>query len=407
MSDAAPTKLAGGSAAAVARSPVRRPGVQRVAIVLAAGSARGGKERVVQHLARELTGLGVAPLLVNLEPAGEFLDEVRAAGLPACALGSSRGGDLRALIRLVRRLRRFRPDIVNVHDRASLPYAALAGLLAGRPPIVMSCHGLLLKGLGRARWPERWAMRRVSAVTAVSLRAADEYGETMGWRGPVSVIDNGVPVADPADTLRRRTREALGLDDSTFALLAVGNLKPEKGYEDLLDALSLLRQRAPGRALTVLIAGGRQDESYARMLDGQQSRLGVSETVRFLGFRQDGPALYAAADAFVLHSRKEGLPMVLLEAMAAGKPVVATAVGGVPGVVSDGVSGLLVPPREPAQLADAILRLMTDPDLASRLAQCGRQVVGKRYGSGAMARRYLDVYERVRSSAPGAKEDPS
>ncbi len=360
----------------------------------------GGKERVVMHLATEFAARELVPLVVCLMDRGEFGGQLQARGIPMVPLHSVRAYDWRGVLRLTSVLRQFRPDVINVHDRSSLPYVFLANRLGPKCPIVLSCHGLRLQDAPRPRMRDRLAMRGVQAVTAVSGRTAAEYSQALGWEGKVEIVSNGVPVPPIAPEIRQAARKALGLPETTFTLLAVGNVNPEKGYEDLLDAAVLLR-RQTAAPFVVLVAGSMANRVCWATLDAQARRLGLGDIVRFLGLRRDTPALYSAADAFVLSSRKEGLPMVLLEAMASGLPVIATCVGGVPSVVTDRENGLLVPPRSPEALSDAMAEICNAPSLRRHLGARARERVERDYSVERMASRYLSVYERAMSRTAG------
>ncbi|MBE3098098.1 MAG: glycosyltransferase family 4 protein [Planctomycetes bacterium] len=367
--------------------------VKRVAIVISE-LRPGGAERVVVHVAGTLAARGVEPLVVCLQRRGPLGDELLGRGVRVVALESLRGYDIPAVVRLARVLRQFRPDVINVHDRSSLPYAFIANRLGGRRPMVFSCHGLLLQDESRLRRRDRMAARDLRALTAVSEQAGAEYARMLNWPGRVDLVPNGVPLPPPHDDLARASqRSQLGVPQDAFVFLAVGNSKPEKGYEDLLEAAALLRHC--GRRFLVLVAGAQPADAYADSLASVMSRLGLDGTVRFLGYRADVAALYSAADAFVLSSRKEGLPMVLLEAMAAGLPVVATRVGAVPSVVQDGSDGLLVDAAFPAGLAEAMLRLLSERPLGNRLGKAARSRIRERYSVERMTEGYLAVFERA------------
>ena len=229
-------------------------------------------------------------------------------------------------------------------------------------------------------------------VTAVSPTAAEEYVRLLGWHGKVEVIDNGTPPIARSVELRVDVRRSLDLADDTFVFLAVGNVKPEKGFNDLLAAAASLRELAAGRKFAVLIAGGAADaECYAGLI-ARHKALGLDGVVQFLGFRPDTPALYSAADAFVLSSRKEGLPMVLLEAMSSGLPVTATVVGAVPEVIRPNTDGLLVAPTAVDALAHAMYRIMAEPALRVSLGKAARARIAEQYSVPRMAERYLEVY---------------
>jgi glycosyltransferase involved in cell wall biosynthesis len=369
--------------------------VRRVALVI--GELRpGGAERVVVHLGTALRERGVDPRVITLGPRGPLADDLEKAGVSVACLGSTRGYDVGCLWRLRGILRRFRPDVVHVHDRASLPYVTAAARLGGSPPVVYTGHGLILGEPERARLRYRLAARRIAAMTAVSEEVAARHARYLGWRGVVDVVPNGVPDPGHDPARRDQVRGELGIAPGTFVFLSVGNARPEKGFEDLLRAAVLLRDGQAARPWVAVVAGTVADTPYCRDLRAQQEALRLQEAVRFLGFRQDVGSLYAAADAFVLSSRSEGLPMAVLEAMMSGLPVIATRVGGVPSAVAD--AGRLVEARAPGDLAAAMATLLEDPALCEALGRRGRERAIEAFGVDRMAARYLEVFERVASS---------
>jgi glycosyltransferase involved in cell wall biosynthesis len=181
----------------------------------------------------------------------------------------------------------------------------------------------------------------------------------------------------------------LDCDESTCVFLAVGNPRPEKAFEDLLDAVATLKARHTGN-FVVAIAGTLADNAYCQGLMDKLEQLDLADYCRFLGFRDDTAALYSAADCFVLSSRSEGLPMVILEAMSAALPVISTNVGGISDAVGDHV--LLVETQQPHQLADAMQRIMNDEAIRESLAENGRNYVEKHFGLSRMLAEYLNWY---------------
>jgi len=170
--------------------------VRRVAMVISE-MRPGGAERVVVHLTGTLAARGVELLVVCLQNEGPLAEELKSRGVRVVALKSLRGYDIPAVVRLARVLRQFRPDVINVHDRSSLPYVVLANRIAGRRPVVFSAYGLLFQAMGKARWLNRWSMRHVAAMTAVSAETAQEYAQQLGWPETVTVIPTGVPTFSP------------------------------------------------------------------------------------------------------------------------------------------------------------------------------------------------------------------
>lgn len=354
----------------------------------------GGMERVVVHLAKGLAARNIPVLVVCLQGEGLLASEFEGTAVRLTALNSFSGKDLSAVWRLRQELARFQPTVINLHDYASLPYALAANALAGRRPILFTAHGLLYEGFESLKKRNRFLSRFISAFSAVSDKVAARHRDYLTWPRPIEIIANGVPAVPRDAKDRERVRTELGCEPGTVLFLAVGNPRPEKAFEDLIDAVALLREQlGPERPFRVAVAGTLNDGDYCRMLRQRLDERGVGDCCTFLGFRQDTAALYAAADAFVLSSRSEGLPMVILEAMMAGLPVVATQVGGIPDAV--GEQALLVDPAQPAQLAASMARLLTEPALAETLAAAGKAHVERTFGVERMVGEYVGWYERI------------
>lgn len=376
--------------AAKGNAPVRSTNVERVAIVISQLRV-GGAERVVVHLAAALASLAVQPLVICIKEKGEFARELEPCGVPVVALQSLRGYDVRAVFRLAGQLRAFQPSVVNVHDYSSVPYVVLAGFLSPRCPIVFTAHGLLYEGFEALRRRYRFFSRRLAAIVAVSPQVRDRHVSYLNWPGTTHVIPNGVPDVQRRAEERLAVRKELGLDENEFVFLAVGNARPEKAFEDLIAAASEVRQQCRGRPFCVLIAGRLAGDAYGDQVRRAAQASGV-EGLRLLGYRSDVERFYSAADAFVMSSRSEGLPMVLLEAMMAGLPVIGTRVGGIPEAVPADC-GLLVDPGQPGQLAQAMLVLLTAKEnVCERMGSQARQWAAKEFGVGKMVQRYLGVY---------------
>lgn len=366
--------------------------IRRVALVLTE-LRPGGMERVVTHLATTLPEMGVLPVVVCLENRGELAGGLDEAGVEVVALESFRGFDLKAMWRLKKLVASFGVQVVNVHDSTSLPYTAGARLMGGRAPIVFTGHGLLYEGFEKPKLRYRLPAKFVSAVTAVSEPVAERHAVHLGWTGSVDVIPNGVPVIERREDERGRIRRELGIDESTTVFLSVGNARPEKGFEDLLESAAALQQQDAG-PFCWLVVGKMPETDYCTMLRQKHRQLKLDGVVNFVGFRSDVESFYSAADVLVMPSRSEGLPMVILEAMTAGLPIVATAVGGIPEALEGG-AGLVVPPRRPADLAEALGRVMGDASLRADLGETARRRSAEKYSVQAMTRGYLEVYRRV------------
>jgi glycosyltransferase involved in cell wall biosynthesis len=290
-----------------------------------------------------------------------------------------------------------------MHGHWVVPGGALAA--AARPglPLVVSLHGsdvFVAERNALARAIARRVFGRAGAITACSEDLARRAGALGAPPARIEVVPYGVDVDrfKPDADARRAVRAALGGSADDPLVVAAGRLVRKKGFEFLIDALPLVE---PTRTV-VAIAGGGDLESELR---ARAARLGVSDRVRFLGDRpQDEVArLFAAADVAVVPSVRDdsgnvdGLPNVLLEALAAATPVVATPAGGIGAVVRDGDTGRIVPERDPAALAAAIGSLLADPAQARRLADRGRALVQTRFGWPAAAERFEAAYDRAQA----------
>jgi glycosyltransferase involved in cell wall biosynthesis len=279
-------------------------------------------------------------------------------------------------VRLWQLVRAFRPDIVHAHSSKAGLLGRVAARLARVRHIVYTPHGHVFHGYFDPRRTrrfialERWAARFTDRiVTLTDAEAAQHLAAGVGRRGQFVTIPRGVSLAAPAaaSAAAAGVRARLALPAGAPLIGAVSRLTPVKGLRYLLAAMPTILARCPEAHLAIGGDGEQRAEleAYARELD-------LAARVHFLGFLADpGPAI-AALDVFVLPSINEAQGRVLVRAMALGRPVVAARVGGVPEILDGGEAGLLVPPADPAGLAEAISGLLLRPDQASRLAAAGR-----------------------------------
>ncbi|HYB27420.1 MAG TPA: glycosyltransferase [Solirubrobacteraceae bacterium] len=283
------------------------------------------------------------------------------AGVNVLCLDRPATWSVRPWTRLLRLLAREQIDVIHAHmPRASVPGSILARL--ARVPVVISHeHGSMLDGKVMRPFLDRNVVGRLStAVLAVSEWDRQQLIERERLRPDlIRVFPNAIPPPPEGDGAAPREVE---LPPGTALIGAIGRLYEEKGYDCLIRAVALLKTR--GLSVRCVIAGiGPEEQRLLQMI----AKLGVAEEIRMLGHREDVPDIVRALDVAVLPSRREGSPLALIEYMALGAPIVATAVGGVPELITDGVHGLLVPPRDSEALAAAIERLLEDRGLARRL----------------------------------------
>jgi glycosyltransferase involved in cell wall biosynthesis len=242
--------------------------------------------------------------------------------------------------------------------------------------------------------------RVAAGYVAVSDAVRRHHLAAFGVRAPVEVIHNALDPAPfaPDPALRRAARARLGIAPDQPLVGTVGNLFPgKKGYEVLLEAVPEVVRRHPG---AVFLAVGRDVGGLRARLEARAAELGVAHAFRCLGAQDDVPALLNALDLFVSPSRREGFPFVLLEAMSAALPVVATRVGGSPELVEDGRTGILAPPGDPGALAAFVCALLADPARARELGRAGRERVLARFTAPRMVARYQAVFEAAVAAAP-------
>lgn len=358
---------------------------------------RGGLERVVIDLARAQAAAGHDVQVVCLFREGQLAPELAAAGVPVTACLKRGGPDLAALRRLRERLRAQRTEVLHTHNPAAHYYGALAARAEGTARLVTTRHGM-----GNAPFTIRrevlfrLALAGTSAVALVCRRARDNFvRHRIVPASRAVVVPNGIPVeafGAGGEAARLAARRALGVEPGVFLAGIVGRLNPVKDHATLLAAMVPLRAAVPGATLAV-IGGGALREA----LEAQAAALGLGEAVRFLGDRDDVKALLAGLDAFVLSSISEGYSISLLEASAAGLPIVATDVGGNGEIVEDGVTGRLVPSRDAAALADALAALGRDAPARLAMGEAARRWAREHATIGTMAARYEALY---RGEAP-------
>jgi sugar transferase (PEP-CTERM/EpsH1 system associated) len=354
----------------------------------------GGAEKVLVHILKHLDRSRFDPAVVSLYGGdGPIADEIRALDVPVTDLGMSAKWRLDALWRLYRLLRRERPAILHT----SLFHANTLGRIVGRlarVPIIVTWRQNVDIG-GRVReLINRWTTRLDDRVVAVSRLVRDaEVERARVSPDKVTIIYNCVDTdvyTARGPRAAAQVRKNLGIAPDTLLVGTVGRLHPQKGIADLITAMMQMKLLVPNARLLLVGEGQLRDG-----LEILAESLCVSDVVVFAGARTDVPQILSALDLFVLPSLWEGLPLALLEAASVGLPVVATAVGGTPEVVMDGVTGLLVPPRDPDALAEAILTLLHDPDLRQRMGQAGQERVREHFSVEQMVKETEGLYQRL------------
>jgi glycosyltransferase involved in cell wall biosynthesis len=350
----------------------------------------GGAQRLTLATLRHLDRERFAPAIVCARGGGALVPRARADGVEVLELGRlARPFDLGAVAAIAAALAGLGARILHVqlYSRSS-PYFRAAARRAGTP-VVVAHEWSRPSRPGRARRLADRLLRPGTRFLATSAAQRRELIEA-GVRGSeIEVLLSGIELAPFGDIAREAARAELGLEPGRPIVLVPARLQPVKGHADLIALLPALRERVPD--LLVLCAG---TGPLAAELPGRAESAGVAEMVRFLGHRGDIPRLMAAADLVALPSRAEGVPSALLEAMAARRAVVATAVGGVAEAVADGVEGRLVAAGDGAGFAAALAELLLDPARAAAMGERGRARVAAGFRVEATARRLEELYAR-------------
>jgi glycosyltransferase involved in cell wall biosynthesis len=355
---------------------------------------RGGQNQVL------LTVLGLRALGHRTMLVAHGEGELRARaeeGMDLIALTPRTEMDLSAAWRLSRLLRQLRPDVVHAHDPHAVAMAAIALSMAApepRPPLVAARRvDFRLKDTALSRWKYRQVDLFICASELIrrmllSDGIPPDRAVTIHEGVDVSRIDAVPPI---------NLHEEFWLPHNAPIVGNVAALVTHKGQRHLIEAAALVVRQVPDARF--IIAG---DGELRPALERQIHEHHLEKHVVLAGFRPDVLSLHKAFDLFVLSSITEGLGTSLLDAMACGKAIVATAAGGIPEVVADGETGILVPPRDDHALADAIVRLLRDPALRARMGQAGLARVRQRFSAGRMVHETVSAYERVLASLRGA-----
>ena len=360
-------------------------------VFLITGLAYGGAETQLVNLATRLKERGWDVRVVSMLPPQAFTDELKQAGIPLATLDMRRGvADPRAVFRLVKMLREWQPDIVHSHMIHANLLARIARIFYKIPVLICTAHNIDEGG----RWREiayRLTDFLADITTNVSQAAVERYISVGAVpKDKIRFMPNGIDTSKfkPDEMARKRLRNELGLDEC-FVWLAVGRFEEAKDYRNMLQAFSKVVAKKSD-VILLLVGQGSLMEEAQELAD----ELDLTDKVRFLGLRRDVPDLMNAADAYVLSSAWEGMPMVLLEASACGLPIVATDVGGNSEVVLDGRTGYIVPSRNPEALALAMEKMMAlSPEQRSEMGEAGRAHIEDNYSLDRVVSKWEELYK--------------
>ncbi len=387
----APVSKAGGAAPPIGEEspgPDRRIRVMQLLPTLEIG----GMETMVATLAARLDPDRFEVSVCCFDGLGPLGDELRERGISVLLETRRPGIDWRYPLRLGRRLREERIDVLHAHNATAFFYGTLAARRSRSAGSVFTEHDREHPDRVRVRLTHRLVSRWTTRTVAVSERLGRTLAEGEGFSPRrLETIHNGVdPQAFAGQVDREEAERLLGLEPGRPTIGVVAGLKPVKNHPVLLRAFKNVRGKIADCRL--LFVG---DGPQAQELRELTHELGISSDVHFLGFRRDIGAILPACDLVTLASRSEGFPLAILEAMAAGLPVVATDVGAVSEAVIAGQTGLLVPPGDVEALAEALASVLGAPDRAREMGRLGRERFEERFTIDRMVRGYESVYEAV------------
>ena len=354
----------------------------------------GGLETWVVHFAKKIKDNQFSPMVCCLESNTDLGASLKDHDIPVVTLDKREGYDFFLPGRLAKMMRDYQSPLLHTHNWDAHLYGTVAARIASVPVIIHTQHGafhhrswkndLLRPILGRC------IDRFIGVSDGVSL-----FAKQSRWapEEKVMTIINGVdptPYRSPLEADRIRIRASLSIPLDAPIIINVARMNEVKDHDTLLKAFCILKATIPSAHL--MLVG---DGNLCPLLKGTAVRMGIEKFVHFIGIRTDVPDLLRAADLFVLSSLSEGISLSLLEAMSAGLPVAATDVGGNPSVVVANKTGLLVPPRNPAQMASVIQMILDDKALSKTMGEAGYGRVLSHFSFNQMADAYMGLYREL------------
>jgi len=367
-----------------------KPSAEKIRLAHVSASLHyGGKENGVVNLVNRLDPAIFENYIFTYVRDGALARRVDPVRCRVVELGDKLGGDYRLYFKLAREFRRHRIHIAHTHSWATVMEGIIGARLARVPIIIHGEHGTMKTATKLHVHLQRWLWRAADQMLSVSNVLRENLHRQFNFpKEKIRVVANGVDLSRFALTRHDLDYKArLGLPANALVFGAVGRVVPVKAYPILLQAAKLIFNEIP-RAHLVIVGDGPQLDELVQLAEEYQ----IANRVHFLGARKDVPEILRGLEVFVLSSESEGMSNTILEAMASGRPVIATAVGGNPELVVDGETGLLVPPNDSPAMAAAIMKLLRDPELRRQMGWLGRQRVEEKFSLEVMVRNYANVY---------------
>jgi glycosyltransferase involved in cell wall biosynthesis len=375
----------------------------RVVALLDAAAMTGPAKNLIQFCRRAnasgdetfATRVSIATISRGPKAAGNsFVEAARAAGIAVDVMHERYRYDLRVIDQLKEVIRERNADIIETHGVRMHFNARFSGL-AAKLPWVAFHHGYTAEDFKMLAYNQldRWSLRQAARIFTDCGPFADQLAGFGIPRERIRVLGSSIEIREPANSREvHDLRVQLGIENGETAILSVGRLSSEKAQADLVAAAAHLVRDCPQQKFRIVLVG---DGPERDRLKAATAAAGLSKVIVFAGQQKDVSPFYGLAQMFVLPSLSEGSPNVLLEAMAAGVPIVSTAVGGVPEIVEHERSAILVPAGKPENLADAIGRLIANPALAARLAENAAVIVRAKFSPDVYCRTVLQAYSDV------------
>jgi len=364
---------------------------KRVAHLLASNFFGGPEKQLVEH-AQRIAKRNIQPLIISFMEdcnANQLLERAHNVGVATRALSSSGPFDFSLIGKVLNVLRTENIDLLCVHGYKANVIGRLASWRAGIPLVAISRGWTGEDSKIRVyEWLDKFFLRLSDHIVAVSAKQQQRVANIGLPIDKVTIIRNCINVGEKIES-RDSFRTEMGLDKASLLVISAGRLSPEKNYSGMIDAAKIVCEKNSNVYFVVFGEGALRTE-----LENKIASSGLSKQFFLPGFLTGMQALLQDIDIFVLPSFTEGLPNVILEAFAAGKPVVATAVGGTPEVVEDGVSGFLTDPQKPEYMAECILRLVEDENLRKAMGDSGLECVKRNYTFEHQTDQYEKLYLR-------------
>jgi len=342
--------------------------------------------------------MGLKPLVCSIGDLGEIEKPLeiaaQARGIQVCKIRISRGLKLKNGLTILREARNSKADVIHLHGYKDTILVGLLPWFVRKIPAIRTLHGWTAKTKLSKIWLyeklDRFCLKRLDGIVSVNATLVDQVQQFVK-KAPVITIENGIPPFEfNKEQVLQEDGELAGFCRDGFVICGIGRFSQEKGFILLVEAMSLLVSKKPDLKLVLIGEGAQQQE-----MESIIQQKGLAKHVFFAGYKQDAARYLPLFDVFVLPSLTEGLPIVLLEAMQAGVPVVATRVGGVPDVLQNGEYGRLTDSDSADALAQSILQVIDHLDDAMSRAVKAKKRVLSRYSSRRMAKKYLDLYNSV------------